>query len=155
MKKFIWPLRRVLELKCKQENLYRRQLVSLTEQTAAVRSQIIVAKADLRMRCSQIKNAPPDTRLARQEMFLRFVHVIDEKIKSLQLKLQQLEQQRNEMLAKVLHLRRERKALQKLHQKAKEQFIYEQNRLDQKNLDEQVNNAFARNLITAQVAPGL
>jgi len=155
MKKFVWPLQRVLELKCKQEDLYRRQLVSLTEQAAGIRSRIMVARADLRLQCSQIKDAPSQTRLAKQELFLQFVHVIDNKIKSMQLKLQEIEQLRTETLTKVLHLRKERKALQKLRQKAIEQFTYEQNRLDRKNLDEHANIAFVRNLIAAQVNPGV
>ena len=48
MKKFVWRLQRLLDIKIKQEDVMRSELVAVTEQALAVRSGIMVRKAALR-----------------------------------------------------------------------------------------------------------
>lgn len=44
MKNFNWPLQRLLDVKGKQEHAMRAELAAITEQSAALRSRIMMEK---------------------------------------------------------------------------------------------------------------
>ncbi len=61
-----------------------------------------------------------------------------------------LESQQREKIAELLKVRRFKEGLERLRTEAKIQFIKEQEKLEQKELDEIATVSFARNMILAE-----
>ncbi len=89
------------------------------------------------------KNA--GTRLAEQEFFLSYSSATNEQIKKLKEIICRLEPQQKEKIAEVLKIRRFREGLEKMRDDAKIIFIKEQEKLDQKAIDEGATVQFVRN----------
>ena len=88
----------------------------------------------------------PKRRLGEQEFFLRYSTASDEQIKRLRENVNKLESQQREKIAEVLKVRRFKEGLEKLRIEAKIQFIKEQEKLEQKELDEGATISFVRKL---------
>ena len=84
-------------------------------------------------------------RLNAQEFFLRHVAADDEQIRRLREEIAALEVRHREKTAEVLAIRRFREGLERLREQAKEEYLREQEKLEQKDLDEGTTIAFARN----------
>ncbi|MEN6308696.1 MAG: flagellar FliJ family protein [Anaerohalosphaeraceae bacterium] len=147
MKRFVWRLQRLLDVKIRQHEMLRADLVSLTEQATTVRAQILMLKAQIRNRLTELRTLAAAERLHKQQMFLQFAHVLDTRMKTLSDKLMALEQQRKEKLRQLLEIRRERKSLEKLRAKAMEEYRREQNHEEQVLTDETSCTAYARSII--------
>jgi hypothetical protein len=66
VKKFIWPLQRLLDIKVKQEDFARIELVTITEQIVIIRGQIMMQKMVLRNLFSELNQLDPQQRTQRQ-----------------------------------------------------------------------------------------
>jgi flagellar biosynthesis chaperone FliJ len=86
----------------------------------------------------------PTKRLGEQEFFLRYSVTSNEEIKKLKDKVSELESQQREKIAEVLKIRRFKEGLERLQTEAKIQFIKEQEKLEQKELDEGATVSFVR-----------
>ena len=64
----------------------------------------------------------------------------------------ELETKQKEKIAEVLKIRRFKEALERLREQAKKKFIEEQEKLEQKQLDEMATLSFAREMPTAEKA---
>ncbi|MHC5172844.1 MAG: hypothetical protein ACYSPJ_03665 [Planctomycetota bacterium] len=62
MKKFIWPLQRLLDIKVKQEDFARIELVTITEKIVIIRGQIMMQKMVLRNLFSELNQLDPFTK---------------------------------------------------------------------------------------------
>jgi len=147
MKRFVWRLQRLLDLKVRQHEMLRAELAALSEQAATVRAQILMLKAQIRGRLAEMRTLAADQRLEKQQMFLQFAHVLDTRMKALSDKLASLEQQRREKINQLLAIRKERKSLEKLRARAVEEYRKEQNRQEQMITDEAGCTTYARALI--------
>jgi flagellar FliJ protein len=150
MKKFVWRLQRLLDIKTRQEELLRTELIALTEQVAAVRVEILTNKASIRSKLSQMRMLDAAERLEQQRHFMQFAHVLDARIKSLNEKLAKLEELRKEQIRRILDIRKERKSLEKLREKAKSDYQKTYNQFEQKSTDETGSTTFARKLLLPQ-----
>jgi|FrelakmetLWP11LW_1041352.scaffolds.fasta_scaffold11805_2 flagellar FliJ protein len=150
MKKFVWRLQRLLDIKTRQEELLRTELIALTEQVAAVRAEILMHKISIRSKLAQMRTIEAAERLEQQRHFMQFAHVLDARIKSLNEKMTQLEEQRKELIRRLMDVRKERKSLEKLREKARTEYQKESNQMEQKSTDETNSTAFARKLIMPQ-----
>ena len=83
-------------------------------------------------------------RLVEQEFFLRYSAASDEQIKRIKEYVNELESQQREKIAEVLKVRRFKEGLEKLRVEAKMQFIKEQEKFEQKELDEGATISFVR-----------
>ena len=83
--------------------------------------------------------------MSAQEFFLRRAAFDDEQIRKLKEEIAALEIRHKEKTAEVLAVRRFKEGLEKLRAQAKEEYIREQERLEQKELDERSAIVFARN----------
>ena len=145
MKKFKWRLQKVLEIK-KKEELYRtNELFQLTRRLAQTQGELLMLNNKIKTLLRQISQAEPGRRLIEQQLFLKYSKADDEKIKELKKNLSELEKQQKEKIAEVLQIRRSKQALEKLREKARLQYIAEQDKLEQKELDDRASVAFARN----------
>ena len=147
MKKFIWPLQRLLDIKEKQEDFARIELVTITEQIVIVRGQIMMQKTILRGVFSELNQLEPQQRTQRQRECMEYAHVTDAKIKTLHQTLEQTEQKRKKKIEEVVKLRKFRKGLERLRAKALVGYREQVNQEEQKQLDESITTTFARKIL--------
>jgi len=144
MKRFKWRLERVLEIKKKQEQKERAELFELTEMLAERRAELLMRQKMLKDVIRDLAEADPRKRLGDQEFFLRYARTSDEQIKRLEDRVRELESRQQEKISELLKIRRLKEGLEKLRAEAKKRFIEEQEKLDQKELDETATVSFVR-----------
>jgi len=147
VKRFVWRLQRLLDIKIKQEDVMRSELVAVTERAVAVRSQIMVRRAALRKMLAELSEKKGKQRLSEQEFFFKYAHVSDEEIKKLELKLAGLEKLRQRKIQEIMKIRRFRKGLERLRAEAKARFLKEEEKREQKDLDDKTIMSFAWKII--------
>jgi flagellar biosynthesis chaperone FliJ len=147
MKQFVWRLQRVLEIKTKQEQTKRAELLELTGRLARTRRELLTEQRKLEDLISVIAAKNSRQRLSEQELFLKCSLTNNELINKLKDKIKELELLRSRKTAEVLKVRRFRKSLEKLRAEAKTQFIKEQEKLEQKESDQNSTIGFARKII--------
>jgi len=144
MKRFVWRLQRVLDIRKKEEQKARAELLELTERLAQTRGELLMQQKMLEDIINGLTGENPKKRLGKQEFFLKFSAASNEQIKKLKDKVNELESQQRDKIAEVLKLRRFKEGLEKLRTEAKMRFIKEQERLEQKQLDEGATVSFVR-----------
>ena len=147
MKRFVWRLQRVLDIKAKEEQTKRAELLGLTERLAQVRSELLIQKRLLKNIINSLTEEHPKRRLGKQEFFLRCSATNDDLIKNLESEANELEIRQKGKIAEVLKVKRFKEGLNKLRVEAKAQFIREQERLEQKDADEMTIMGFARKVL--------
>lgn len=144
MKRFVWRLQRVLDIKKKEEQKTRAELLELTERLAQSRGELLAVKKMLESIIEGLAEEDPKKRLGDQEFFLKYSSATVEQIKKLEDKVSRLESQQREKIAEVLKVRRFKEGLEKLRAEAKMEFIRQQEKLEQKELDEGATISFVR-----------
>jgi len=140
-------LQRVLDIKTKAEQAKRVELLELTEKLAQTRGELLMQKRILEDIIDGLAGEKPKKRLGQQEFFLKWAATNDELIKKLKGKNRELEAQQREKIVEVLKLKKFKEGLERLRDKAKMQFIKEQEKLEQKELDEGAIIGFTRKII--------
>ena len=146
MIRFAWRLQRVLDIKGKEEQIKRAELLGVTEKLAQTRGGLAMQKRLLKNIIEGLTEEHPGKRLARQELFMKSSVTDDELIEKLESRVRQLETEQKEKIAEVLKVRRFKEGLEKLRVEAKSQFIKEQEKLEQKEADEMASIGFARKM---------
>ncbi len=144
MKRFVWRLQRVLDIRIKEEQKARAELLKLTEKLAETQRALLAWRKMLEQIINGLTVENPKKRLGRQEFFLRYSAESDERINTLENKVKELESKQRDKISEVLKLRRLKEGLEKLRAEAKMQFIKEQEKLEQKQLDEGATVLFVR-----------
>ena len=147
MKRFVWRLQRVLDIKKRKEQKMRSELLGLTEKLAETRGVLLMQQRILENIIAGLAGENPKKRLSKQEFFLRHSGTSDEQIDKLKQKVSVLESQQREKIAELSKVRRFKEGLERLRAEAKAQFIKEQEKLEQKELDEIATVSFTRNMI--------
>jgi flagellar FliJ protein len=147
MKRFAWRLQRVLDIKRKEEQIKRAELLEITGKLAQVRGELLIQKRLLKNIIDSLTKEHPRIRLNKQEFFLRCSATNDELIKKLESEVKELETRQKGKIAEVLKVKRFKEGLNKLRVEAKTQFIKEQERLEQKDADEMTIMGFARKIV--------
>lgn len=145
MRRFTWRLQRVLDVKAKEEQIKRIELFRLTEQLTVRRGELLLRQRVLQDLLAEIRQDTSAERLNNQEFFLRRAAVDDEQIRRLHEEIAALATRHKEKTAEVLAVRQLKEGLEKLREQAKLEYIQEQERLEQNELDENTTMAFARN----------
>ncbi len=134
----------MLDIKARQELIKTQELFALTEKLAQTRGELLAQQRILKDIVESIAKEKPKDRLSRQEFFLRHSAATDEKIKRLRTKVKELETKQKEKIAEVLKLRRFKESLERLREQAKKRYIEEQDKLEQKQMDETATLSFTR-----------
>ena len=145
MKRFVWRLQKVLDVKTKEEQVRRTELFQIVEQLAARRGELLLRQQILQDLMTEIQRRESARRLNAQEFFLRHAATDDAEMRRLQEEIAALEIRHKEKAAEVLAVRRFKEGLEKLRTQAQEEYMREQERLEQKEQDERTTIAFARN----------
>ena len=144
MKRFVWRLQKVLDLKTKQERLRQTELFRITERLAQKRGELLIRERALQDIMKNISADSTGTRVTRQEFILKHAVTDDERIQRLREEIAALEQEQSRKTEEVLAARRYKESLQRLRAEAQERYAREQDRLEQKELDDRTTTAFAR-----------
>jgi flagellar biosynthesis chaperone FliJ len=147
MRRFVWRLQRVLDIKTMEEQTKRAELFELTEKLAETRGQLLMQKRILENIINSLGRESPQKRLGKQEFFLKFSATNDERIKKLKDRVRKLELGQMEKIAELLKVRRFKESLERLRAEAKREFIREQEKLEQKELEDGATIRFARKLM--------
>ena len=147
MKRFAWRLQRVLDIKEKEEQIKRSELLRVTENLAQKRSELLIQKRILENIINSITEKKTNGCLEEQEYFLKCSTINDERIRELESKVNDLKTQQREEIAEVIKARRFKEGMEKLRMEAQTQFIKEQEKLEQKELDEMATIVFARKIM--------
>ena len=147
MKRFVWRLQRVLDIKTKEEQAKKAELLKLTERVTWTRGELLVQQRILQEIIDSLNDKKPQKRLGEQEFFLRHSATNDKQIKRLKKRIRELELQQRGKIAEVLKVRRFKEGLEKVRVETKMQFIKEQEKLEQKELDEGAGISFVRKII--------
>lgn len=147
MKRFVWRLQRVLDVKTKLEQKKRAELLEITQKLAEARRELLTKQNILKDIIDGLSREKPKRRLGKQEFFLRHSAASDEQINKLKEKVSELKLRQKEKVAEVLKIRRFKEGLETLREAAKTRFIKEQERLEQKELDEVATGSFTRRII--------
>lgn len=147
MKRFAWRLQRVLDIRRKEEQTRKAELLDVTEKLAHARGELLIQKTTLKNIIDGLTEEHPGSRLGKQEFFLRCSVTSDELIKKLESKTNKLKTRQKEKIAQILTVKRFRKGLEKLRAEAKTEFIKEQERLEQKEADEMTTIGFTRKMM--------
>lgn len=144
MRRFVWRLQRVLDIKEKEEQKTRTELFELVEKLAETRGELLTQQKLIQDIINRLVEENPKARLGKQEFFMKFSATSDEQIKKLEKKIRLLELQQREKVAEVLKVRRFKQGLERLREETKRQFIAEQEKLEQKESDERAGVSFVR-----------
>jgi flagellar biosynthesis chaperone FliJ len=144
MKRFVWRLQKVLDIRAKEEQLKEMELFRLTETLTERQSELMMRQQALRELLGRLREDRSPQRLGTQEFCLRHAAADDQVIAALKQEIRDLEALRQEKTAEVLAAKRFRKGLERLRDEAKEQFIREQEQLEQKEMDDRTSVTFAR-----------
>jgi flagellar biosynthesis chaperone FliJ len=140
-------LQRVLEIKTKEEQTKKTELLKITEKLAQTRGQLLMQKRILEDIISDITGKNPQKRLGEQEFFLKCSATNDKQIKRFESHVTELESDQTKKIAELLRVKRFKEGLEKLREEAKRRFVKEQEKLEQKDLDEGATIGFARKII--------
>jgi flagellar biosynthesis chaperone FliJ len=150
MRRFVWRLQRVLEIRANEEQIKKTELLKLTQRLTEKRSELLLQKRILNEMIAALAKIEPHKRLIEQELFLKHSTTSDDLIKQIEKQIRQLEIEQSDKIAEVLKLKRFREGLEKLREQAKTNFIKEQEKLEQKELDETAAIRFAREMEQAE-----
>lgn len=149
MKKFVWRLQRVLEIKQSQLLLKKAELLKLTEMLALKRTELMNQQVILQQMIERVAQNKTGDKLPQQRLLLISSRVNDKKIKIIKKEIEELQKRQKEKTAEYLKLKRFTEGMEKLKEKAKQEYITAQEKLEQKEMDERAAMSFARSIITA------
>jgi flagellar biosynthesis chaperone FliJ len=157
MKRFQWPLQRLLDVRQRQEEAARTELSAVNGQIAAVQKAIALREEFLRSLLAQMGRQTPDSRLADQQLFLdccgglqaqRFAVEAaaggDRRVRRLRQQLADLRLQREQKMADFRKRKQARQTLQRLREEAKAVHDKDIQRFEQKQLDESAATSHVR-----------
>lgn len=148
MKRFKWRLQRVLDIKQKEEQAKRAQLVDITERLSQARGELFMQKRKLEELIDALSEIGPQERLDRQAMLMTYSAANDRVIKKLEEEIELLKARQQEKIADVLKIKQFNEGLEKLRAEAKTEFMTEQEKHEQKDTDEATTSRMARKMMT-------
>lgn len=142
MNKFIWPLQRLLHVTEQRERAKRLEVMATVQQASLVKRQIERRQALLRNLLAELSQHSLLQRIPLQEVFLTHCPWEERAIASLRRELEELLKVREQLAAELMGLRGSRKSLERLRAEALRKYLREQERMEQRQLDESAQLAF-------------
>lgn len=152
MRKFLWPLQRLLHVTEQRERAMRLEVLAAVQQAAIVKRQILRRQAVLRDLLAGLSRDPIERRIPRQEVFMNHVRSEERVLAGLQKELDELQRRREQVTAELMKIRSSRKSLERLRAEALRKYRQEQARWEQKQFDESAQLAFVAKAAEARLA---
>lgn len=150
MKRFRWPLQRLLEVTLQRERALQVELFRLSRQIAAVHQEIFRRRAAMRVALAELAQEALARRLARQQIFMEYSAAEEVRLDRLREELKNLQERRTETMTALAKKRTSRKALERLREQAFGRHVREMTREEQKQLDESSQVAFVNKMLQQQ-----
>jgi len=150
VKRFRWPLQRFLEVTAHREEALRAQLLNLSQEIVGLRQIILARQAVLRSLLAELAKEDLKKRFSKQQLFMNYVQNDQKQIRRLEQQLKELRTLRKQKNAQFLQIRSSRKTLERLREQAKDHYLREQLKLEQKQLDEVAHISFASKLLDSR-----
>ena len=146
MKKFVWRLQKVLEINEKRQQAKKAELFRITEKLAIARANMLAQQRILQDLIEDVAKQNPAERLDKQQLLLKSTKKNDELIRKYEDEIRQLEMDQKQLIAEFLKIKRFTESLKNLREQDKQKFIIEQEKLEQKEMDEHTSMRFAGRL---------
>ncbi len=147
MKRFYWPLHRLLDVTVQKERAIRTKLFSLSRRIADVHREIFSHQASLRNVLEELGGKKLEKRLPEQQVFMQCSEAEENRLDRLRENLNGLKKQRAEEIAAFTKTKSSRETLERLREESLQRYTKEVIRQQQKQLDEIARIAFVRKLI--------
>ena len=144
MKRFKWPLQRLLDVTVQREQALRQELLGLSREMARVRQEVFRRLSVLRSLLAELASQELPERIPKQQVFLKYSDAGEREIRRLRDTLKALESQRREKTNQFLSTRSSRETLERRRAEAKQLHIRRQLKLEQSQLDEGAHVSYAR-----------
>jgi len=152
MKRFHWPLQRLLDVTIQRERALRAEVFDLSRRIARAHGALFDRRAAVRGALAEIAALPSPRRLPVQETFMGGAEAEIRRIRRMEQELRELQQRRAEKLSALERARSKRQTLERLREEARRRHEQEVLKLEQKQLDESSQSAFVRRSGRAYVA---
>ena len=149
MKRFVWRLQKVLEINQKRQQAKKAELMKIIQKLALARANLLAQQRILQDLIESVARQSPAQRLGRQQLLLKSTKKNDELIKKHKDQIRRLELDRKQATAEFLKIKRFTEGLENVREQDKRRFIAEQERLEQKEMDEHTSMRFADKLTHA------
>ena len=113
MKRFVWRLQRVLDIRKKEVQKKTAELFELTDRLALARGKLRILQKRLEEIIQGIINENVGNRLCKQEFFLAYSYTSDKQLKILKERIKSLESQQKEKIMEVLKVRKSTEGLER------------------------------------------
>lgn len=144
MKRFDWPLQRLLDVTARRESARRAELVSLTNAAARAQGELFARQAALRAAMDELATGSFAGRVGLQTAAMAAMPAERARRDAMKRRLAELRSRRREALDALTETRRLRRTLERLRAKAWRRWRQEADRAEQKALDESAQTAFVR-----------
>ncbi|MCY2926324.1 MAG: hypothetical protein NT031_12955 [Planctomycetota bacterium] len=144
MKRFAWPLERLLEVTRRREDAAKAELLRLAGEAARQRRQIARRAAQVQAMLTGLAGESAQARLPKQRLFLKWSEVELRQSEQMQKELTRLEQSRREQMQRLVEIRRDRRQLEKLREGAWREYQRQVGQWERKQLDETAQVGFVR-----------
>ena len=136
---FVWRLQRVLDIREKQESALRSELMLLSERITSIQNQIAGIRVRIQEMLEKISRKEPGRRIVAQQMFMKFAEFSEQEIKRLENEIAKVQKMQKEKTEYIRQKRIEIKSLEKLKEKAKQEFVKKTNKLEQAETEQYTN----------------
>lgn len=150
MKRFHWPLQRLLDVTGQRERTQRAALLDLSRQMARGRQETLVIQAELRLLLAETAGRDVAQRVREHEEFTRYAEESRRRIRRLEEQLAELARRRREKTRRLLETRKKRETLERLREEARQEHLREQLKIEQHQFDESAHLTKARRMIEAR-----
>jgi flagellar export protein FliJ len=147
MKKHNWRLQRVLDVRIKQEEAKRAELLAVTHRLLLARQIVIAKQAMMRSILLDLSRKDAGTRMAEQPLVVKHMAFSEEELKKLKKQAEEIEIERKKKAEEMMEARRSRKAMEKLKEKSKTEYVKMVNMTEQKEMDELSGGRFVRSKV--------
>jgi flagellar biosynthesis chaperone FliJ len=152
VKRFHWPLQRLLDVTEQREKAQRAELLGLSRRIAQLRQESLVHRASVRRLIAELSALTLRERLLKHPDFMRCSDAHERQVQRLEEHLAQLARQRTDKTHLLLRTRKRRETLERLREEARQKHIREELKIEQKQFDESAHISKARQMIAARAA---
>ena len=143
MKRFRWPLQRLLDVTKQRELARRAELLRTSREMARIRQGILYRRRVIRASLNELSKRTLAARIPDQEVVMVCSAGREKEIEQLTRRLTEVESQRKENIARLVQAKKKRETLEKMREKARQAHLKQQLKLEQKQLDESAHVSFA------------
>lgn len=147
MKRFKWPLQRLLDVTIRREETLRSELVGLAQEAARLTQEIVTRKALLRSALRELAGQALADRIALTPAVMASSQIVQRQIDRWTARLDQCRRRRKRKTTELLKVRTSRETLERLREEAKQRYLRQQTALEQRRLDETAQVAYARDAL--------